>query len=50
MTDVSGISLSDIFVSGPRGEIADVYSNSVSTDVKLVPGVFFSASKLSQPF
>ena len=50
MTDVSGISLSDIFVSGPRGEIADVYSNSVSTDVKLVPGVFSLHQNYPNPF
>ena len=37
ITEVSGISLNDIYVSGPKGKIADVSSRSVSADVKLVP-------------
>ena len=50
ITEVSGISLSDIYVSGPKGKIADVSSRSVSADVKLVPGVFALHQNYPNPF
>ena len=50
ITEVSGISLSNIYVSGPKGKIADVSSRSVSADVKLVPGVFALHQNYPNPF
>ena len=50
MTDVSGISLNDIFVSGPKGEIVDVSSRSVSLDVQLVPNLFALHQNYPNPF
>ena len=48
--DISGISISDIFVSGPKGKIADVASRTVSANVKLVPGVFALHQNYPNPF
>ena len=48
--DISGLSISDIFVSGPKGVIADVASRTVSADVKLVPGVFALHQNYPNPF
>ena len=48
--DISGLSIGDIFVSGPRGEIADVSSRTVSASVKLVPGVFALHQNYPNPF
>ena len=48
--DISGLSISDIFVSGPKGVIADVVSRTVSADVKLVPGVFALHQNYPNPF
>ena len=50
ITEVSGISLTDIYVSGPKGKIADVSSRSVSAEVKLVPGVFALHQNYPNPF
>tara|TARA_B110000438_G_scaffold4089_1_gene4110 strand:- start:1686 stop:5363 length:3678 start_codon:yes stop_codon:yes gene_type:complete len=48
--DISSLSISDIFVSGPKGVIADVASRTVSADVKLVPGVFALHQNYPNPF
>ena len=48
--DISGLSISDIFVSGPKGVMADVASRTVSADIKLVPGVFALHQNYPNPF
>ena len=48
--DRSSVDISNVIVSGPKGNIASVSSNVVSADVKLVPGVFALHQNYPNPF
>ena len=48
--DIANVELENIMVSGPRGQMVDVASRSVSTEVKLVPGVFALHQNYPNPF
>ena len=48
--DISGVSVSDVIVSGPKGKIADVSTGIISANVKLVPGVFALHQNYPNPF
>ena len=48
--DQSSVDISNVVVSGPKGNIASVSSNVVSADVKLIPGVFALHQNYPNPF
>ena len=48
--DIANVGLENIMVSGPRGQMVEVASHSVSTEVKLVPGVFALHQNYPNPF
>ena len=48
--DRSSVDISNVIVSGPKGNIASVSSNVVSADVKLVPGIFALHQNYPNPF
>ena len=48
--DRSSVDISNVVVSGPKGNIAFVSSNVVSADVKLVPGIFALHQNYPNPF
>jgi len=48
--DISGVNISDVIVSGPKGKIADVSTGTISANVKLVPGVFALHQNYPNPF
>ena len=48
--DISGVNISDVIVSGPKGKIADVSTGIISANVKLVPGVYALHQNYPNPF
>jgi len=48
--DQSSVDISNVVVSGPKGNIASVSSNVISAEVKLVPGVFALHQNYPNPF
>ena len=48
--DESKVSINNVIVSGPKGNIANVSSDIVSTSIRLVPGVFTLHQNYPNPF